>query len=312
MLVGLVGAQLYWEYGTVRSTTEIQARDVAFLLASKVEAEMNRAKALLSHMTENIRPEYLVPGVQREHEDEVRGLLAPLLTDFPTVQDCWYFDANGNLLYSTIAKIPPFNVGDRSYFQELRRKPTERVFYSEVMFGRSTNKSSLYVSGAFHDAEGHFAGVALVRMDLESVRRMFREVDLGLDSVLMMRRTEDGAQILRLPEAGETPNTLLPVQSNLRQAMREGRPRGTIFDRSPVDGRERLYAFQRVRNYPFFIGVGLSPKSYLATWWRHTAYAAVFVLLAGLCFVLAYARLKTATSRSMTDQHKPQGDSQGR
>jgi len=292
LLLLLVGLQLCFEYRAAREKAECEVTNIAALLSSKIEAELNRAKALLSHMTENIRPELLLPHSQREHEDEVRGMLTPLLLDYPTVQDCWYFDLNGDLLYSTIAKVPPFNVSDRSYFQQLLHKPSERMFYSEVMFGRSTNKSSVYLSGALHDANARFAGVALVRLDLESVRRMFREVNLGTDGVMMLRRTEDGAQILRLPEAGETPNTRLPTKSQLRLAIEQGQDRGTMEEVSPIDGRTRMYAFQRVRSCPFFVGVGISRADYLAAWWRHTAFAGLLVLVSGTGFVLAHLRLR--------------------
>jgi len=292
LLLLLAGLQLCFEYDAARDKAECEVRNIAALLASKIEGELNRAKALLSHMTENIRPEHLVPSAQREHEDEVRGMLTPLLLDYPTVQDCWYFDVNGDLLYSTIAKVPPFNVSDRSYFQQLLHKSSERMFYSEVMFGRSTNKSSIYLSGALHDSNARFAGAAIVRMDLESVRRMFREVDLGTYGVMMLRRTEDGAQILRLPEAGEIPNTRLPTKSRFRLAMEQGQDHGTMEETSPIDGRVRMYAFQRVRGCPFFVGVGISRSDFLAAWWRHATYAGILVLLSGTGFVLAHLKLR--------------------
>jgi hypothetical protein len=292
LLLSLVTIQCYFDYAAARAKAESEAVNIATLLSSKVEAELNRAKALLSHMEENIRPEYLSQAVQREHEDEVRGMLAPLLDDFQTVQDCWYFDGNGDLLYSTIAKVPPFNVSDRSYFQEQLRRPGERVFISEVLYGRSTNKNSLYLSTSLHSREGRFAGVALIRLDIESMKRMFREVNLGLDGVMMLRRVEDGAQILRLPEAGESPNTRLPTHSPLRKAMQLGQSHGTVFERSPVDGRLRLYAFQQVRSSPFFVGVGISPKVFLATWWRHLGFAGLIVVLSATGLLLSFQRLR--------------------
>ncbi len=130
-----------------------------------------------------------------------------------------------------------------------------------------------------------FGAVALI-LDTGQIERLFKEIELGAEGLVVVRHADDNALLLRRPSLRSSGATARSTPAYERIAHGEQSGVGRIV--SPFDGVERVLGFRRVAGYPLFVIVGFPTREYLLPWMQRAlgSGTAAAVLLAALAWMM--------------------------
>ena len=123
----------------------------------------------------------------------------------------------------------------------------DRLFISQPVKGRVSDKWSVQFSRRVVGADGEFAGVVVVSLDPDRLSRFFRFEDLGHDGVTMLVGT-DGIVRARASGTGMVIGQSI-AQGKLLTAHAQASS-GHYRVRSAVDNVNRIYAYQDLPERP--------------------------------------------------------------
>ena len=267
---------------SARENAATDARNLSQILETKLRADFAVVEHALSGMLSDIDPEAMRPATARRNDPAIWRLLASRVRGIPSVSALRYFDASGDLLYSSVADETAINIADRPHFRQLRDDPAIPIVYSDVLVGRATRRAAMVVAKPVRDRDGAFVGIAVAVVDLTALQEQFRAIDIGNGGAVALRRMDDGALVLRYPEAvgGDSSRASdFPV----RRAILAGTSDGSIEAVSPVDQVRRIYGYRVIAGFPFYVVVGVSEAGHLS---GGRSAAIVGALAAGLLLLL--------------------------
>ncbi|MET0858907.1 MAG: PAS domain S-box protein [Telluria sp.] len=298
LFLSLSAGQIYASYFNARNHATTNASNLALILESKLATDFEAAHGAISAMAAEISPHRMRQPLTSTDPQHVTEALKARVRTIRSVSGLRYFDAGGNLLYSSVDSEPSLNVADRAFFRQARddKDPAHPVIFSEVVLGRYNNRASVIVAKAIVDEDETFLGVATTSIDLYLLHEHFGHIDLGADGTVVLRRLESGALVVNYPGAVGVNNVPYP-DIPLRRAILQDGPKGAIEFDSPIDGVRRIYGYRKVGSFPFFVAVGIAERAYLAEWRRNlvTTLLASTLFLAMLAAV--FARLARAESQ---------------
>lgn len=288
VVVHLLAYQLWLSYQEEIHNGETATRNYAAIFATRLDATLRRADAILKALTRSLPARALNQRQASAYAAEMADELDSRLLDFEELEALRVFDANGELLYSSNwANTPRFNVADRDYFQRLRENPQTEPVFSEVIVSRATGRPSLIVARGLRDADGAFLGLVSAVFDFGHYQEIFRTVDVGNGGTISLRRSDDHRQVVRWPPVPGKENEALTPQHPVRLQMATGDRTGTLHFTAQADGVYRVYSFHRLEHYPFYFVIGVSKDDLLAGWRTR----AVVVGLSGLLILVLLAAL---------------------
>ena len=173
----------------------------------------------------------------------------------PEVEYLRITDAQG-VLRASSQPLPetPVSVGDLALFTQTRDAADRQLVVTGPFLGRISRKWVVTFSRRLSDADGRFAGVVYASVSSDYFARVFPDARVGPSGVVTLR-LEDTTLFYRHPESSGTDDQIGKPSAGVAQAW-NGRTEGQQLMRSPVDGVERVYAFTRVGDYPFYVAVG--------------------------------------------------------
>ena len=179
--------------------------------------------------------------------------LAGIIHDQPRIQSLWLINSAGIVRNSSaVFPVPHVSVADRDYFMALRERDTE-AFVGQVVHGRVRVEDIFNVAQRRLNNSGAFDGVVDVSALPSYFTNFWNTITSGSGNTALVRR--DGTILARLP-AVTTGISSLGSNSPLMQAM-ERSDSGFYRGNSTIDGRQRLYTFQKVAGYPVYVGHGI-------------------------------------------------------
>lgn len=200
-------------------------------------------------------------------------------------------DADGKVLLDSESIVPrKGHFADREYFRVFREGTHHGLFVGVPLRARLNGYYSLPLARAFYHPDGRFAGVVAGTIRIDYFRDLFGTVNLGSGSSISLYRT-DGTLIARFPHADEFVGRNIADTVNW-DLMMSGR-KGSFTGAAVFDGMQRLYAFQRLEDFPLLVTVAQSVDGVLADWRRNAALLGGFALglmLACLALVVLFAR----------------------
>ena len=114
-------------------------------------------------------------------------------------------------------------------------------------------------------------------------------LDLGAGSNVAIYRSDEFTQVVRWPPTDQRVNVPLPPTSPTRRALAGDNKTATIQIKSNADGIVRIYSYEKLEKFPFFVSVGVSRAQELANWQtRSLAVGLSGLLLLGLLGGLQY------------------------
>ncbi len=159
----------------------------------------------------------------------------------------------------------PGNFSDFDFFRLTRDSATVGLRLGEPVAGLLPNRGIIPATQRLEKKDDGFAGVVLFLLDPEHGTAMYRRVDLGMSGALLLISEKGNAMWGYTLPRGLDPSLIgaLAVNQEALAEMKSGSA-GTFIATSPLDGIERVYAWQRLVNFPVVALVGLGKAEALA------------------------------------------------
>jgi diguanylate cyclase (GGDEF)-like protein/PAS domain S-box-containing protein len=273
-------------YYELQRKAETDAQNVVGVLEARLEAALRRVEANLNELAAEVPLAALDPEAAPAYRQTLHQQLSLGTRQFPEIAGLRLIDLQGNVLYASDMTAPQASAVGRSYFDTLHQHPELPLYFSEVSVGRMTNRPLLFVAVPIRDAQGAFRGIAMAPLELAYIQKLFDAVNLGTNGVITFRRSDDGRLVLRRPERPGTVNQALS-NNPMHLRVEAGEREGLIRFHAAIDKMERVYAFKRIGDYPFYVAAGIAADDFLANWWVTAAITAV----AGSTFLIGLALL---------------------
>ena len=196
-------------------------------------------------------------------------------------------DERGDTVLSS-RLFKPTNLADREHIRVHMQGDSGELYISKPVLGRVSKKWSIQMTRRINHADGHFKGVVVVSMDPYYFTRLYDEVDLGANSSITLVGS-DG--VVRARRVGADNTIGQDVSGSKVFGLMQGNTRGSFTERSPVDGTLRIYAFEKLANYPLYMLVGLDHDTVLADYVSRRNQALQMAAVTSALIVLSWAAL---------------------
>lgn len=236
----------------------------------------------------------------RANERDLSQRLRILTNTMPQLLDIWVIAADGKPLVSgTVYPMPDLDLSDRTYFRALRDNPNLLLHVSELMDSRiqefrffSYNKRRTTAANA-----PAFNGITTISAKPEYFVNFYNSFPRRESDIVQLVR-EDGAVLARFPFNPKFPRQL-PSDSALLPAMKETSA-GLIQAVSPLDRKERIYAYRRLPNVDVFAMVGVDRSTIIEEWLINMSRHLIFGLPATVAlFLLSLIALRRTRNAAL-------------
>ncbi len=304
-MTALTGYLIWSGYQEARHTAETISRNYAATIEVRLEAALRRTDADLLDLTRNLPDAALSKQALADFGGELDAELDLRLLNFPELAGLRVYDADGDLLYTTDNKATPrVNIADRAFFRQARDGAPNSLAISEVITGRTLGRPTLILARAVRDERGAFRGIVDAAIELEYFQRLFQSLDIGPHGVIAVVRSDNFHLVSRWPPlSAAEPGRTLPLGVPAQRAFGSGQKRGTAEVAAPFDGIVRIFSFEALDRYPFYVTVGLARDDVLAGWrMRALAIGASSLFLLILVASLLYFLWRDVNARVVAEQ----------
>jgi two-component system NtrC family sensor kinase len=286
-----IGYRQQFEESTIRLERTL---DVVYEHATKVFETLDLAARYTAEMV-NV-PDSDIRGRERDFNQRLRILT----NSMPQLLDIWVIGADGKPLVSgTVFPMPDLNLADREYFNALKDNPNLLIYVTELLDSRvqnlrffSYNRRRTSPAGA-----AAFNGVMTVSAKPAYFSEFYSTLPRRDVDVVQLVRA-DGALLTRFPVHTQLPRHL-PPDSALAATLKDTNP-GLIEAISPLDGKERIYAYRRLANVDVFAMVGLERKTIVAEWLLDMSRYLIFGIPATIAlFILSLIALRRTRNAAL-------------
>ncbi|MBP2299634.1 hybrid sensor histidine kinase/response regulator [Azospirillum picis] len=285
-----IGWRERWE---AQAEAEQDSRKNALILHEHVLKVFDTVEQVLDRVDERIRGR---SWAEITTSESLHGYLRTLAGELEQIGSIGLADPDGVVRNSSI-EFPShrFYVGGRTYFR-LQRESDAGLLIGETLADPASGRPSFGISrrrSGPGGPDGGFDGVINATVNPAYFASFYRSAfGIGGQSVSLVR--EDGLILMRFPPTGFDAPVVLPPDRGLLAQLRERREEGIYRTESALDGRDRLYAYRRVGDFPVYVVYGLDQARVITAWWRNMAMDAAFVAPATLALALiawlAYGR----------------------
>ena len=178
------------------------------------------------------------------------------------------FDADGGYVNSSEKwPIPPINLSDRHYFQELKSGTTATQVLVELVQSRLSNGRTVVVARKISGPAGEFLGLVTRSIPPNVFESFFSSVVLENGAINLLQ--QDGTMIARYPHVEAAIGRNFSSSPLFARMGPSGRYVTThLF--SPVDGKDRLASAARLSRYPLIVVSSQPVSTALADWREQT------------------------------------------
>lgn len=304
--IALLAYLLGMGYRETKRSAEAATRGYAAILATRLDATLRRADAVLQRVARSTPVAALNEAAVAEHRS-LDAMLKSDLLHFPELSGLRIFDAKGNLLYTSDPSAGRANIADREHFRALRDNLGATSVLSEAVIARTTGQSVLVFNHAIRDSEGVFRGAVIALIDLDYFQQMHETLHVGTNGTIAIIRSDNFTQIMRWPppRSGKL-NAVLPPDAPVRNMVAKKAKTGSAEFVSTADGTARIYSLHALEGYPFIVTVTMASEELLAGW-RMRAWTAslaslfALALMFGLLFQLQRADTNQAWLAGIVD-----------
>ena len=276
---------------------QVANTNVARMIAVQVESTLKTADVALVNIVERVEHD----GTRGAALTRLQAHLAAVTATSPELHGLFVYDATGAWLATSLQRPAAGNNADRPYFQYHRTHTGRGLHVGPPVRSRSTGVWVIPVSRRIDNADGSFAGVALVTLKVDFFERIYDELDIGKAGTVLLTLA-DGTVMYRRPFVDKLVGTNLIARSPaLGRLFRE--PSGSAMLVSTVDRIERLYSYRQVRGFPFVVVVGRTKNELLSNWERASfLIGAAALLVCAVIALLANRLIRQIVIRDRLDQ----------
>ncbi|WP_083654684.1 diguanylate cyclase [Burkholderia sp. SRS-W-2-2016] len=179
---------------------------------------------------------------------------------------------------------PSVHLDDRDYFQAQQRNPATGLYFSHPFRSRLRGeKLSVALTRRIDDAQGRFAGVALLAIRIEYFEHLLAQIDTGRKgSVFIVMK--DGTLLARKPfDEHEVGASVAGSPTFRTMATHDS---GTYVATATIDGVRRMYTYAHVPGTPLIAVVAPALDDVLAPWRQRSDLAGALTVAFGGVFVV--------------------------
>lgn len=216
---------------------------------------------------------------------EGRALTEDLFTLFTVV------DAQANVALST-RPFEKVNLADREHIKVHFDKDTGKLFVGRPVVGRVSGVASIQFTRRINAPDGSFGGVVVVSMDPFYFTNMYGSLGLGPKSIISLLR-DDGIMLVRRTDSDQSIGIDVSNGPVFKKIINSGSDFGVFQATSQLDDTERLFAFQRLDDFPLTVAVGVNLDEELAPFYETRSHIYLLVTLLTISiygFAFAVAR----------------------
>jgi len=258
MTMALLGSVFFWNQliahheereRSERQNLEKTARQISHSVEQQLDADLRSVDVVTRHLA----------AIYVHDRRNFDAAVKDAMTAFPEgmVQFVTVVDASGYLAYSSSGSAERPYCGDREHFQVPRDDPEGRLFVSKPIVGRITGSPLIQLTRAIRDGN-RFHGVIGLPLRPDYLANQLSQLH---------RTPQDGIALLR------SDGSFLSISRNLEDALQKKVPPdrpylqaapgedGVFRSNSAVDTIPLLFAWNRLKNWPVSIVVGLDEQT---------------------------------------------------
>ena len=203
------------------------------------------------------------------------------------IESIYVLNAAGDMTLNFFAPIPwQTSYATSDYFLVQRQNPVRGLYFSEPFKSRQTGSTEIALSRRLNHADGSFAGVAVVTVDLSSFDAIFAGLKTGRLSHMNLFR-DDGLLLATYPDRRRPVGVAIDATPNFTH-MQRGRI-GSFIAPAALDGVRRLYSFRHIGDLPLIFTTAHSVDDIFGDWTRRAfILGGVVALFAGLGVAMAW------------------------
>ena len=262
----IIGFQALFEWharATRIETAEASLTNLASSLALQAEDTIDVADTVLTMLVERIETD----GTGPEALALINRKLAAQVAGGVRYRSVTVVDAQGASIASSFPGNRT-NVSARDYFIHHRDDPSRGPYIGRPFQSRETGHWIIPVTRRIQAADGSFAGVAFVSVELAYFDKLYAAYNLGPDSAISLS-TLDGILLARYPPDQRLIGQSFPSATTTRYLS--DHPVGSFSHGGAVDGPARLVGYRRSEKYSLLLVAGMSQAHALASWRAETA-----------------------------------------
>ncbi len=275
-LVGVLGFALLmvvslWQEREQRiAHARVETENMSLVLEGHAQATIDKIDLILTDVLGRLHPEDLREGAARR--EDIPVMLKEKIAELPEtaaveIGGIAVFDANGDSLYDSAAGQLSINIADREYFREHLEGRSHGLAISAPIEARPSGAWAITLSRRANFADGSFAGIVNVFVELAAFEKFYQTLNLGRHGAVVLRDAE--MRLLARHPRLQSDRGLVLEEHPIRQFLAKGSERGVYIDVSPADGVKRLYSFRRVGKYPLYVLAAIAEWDYLEEWRKH-------------------------------------------
>ncbi|HEX9489711.1 MAG TPA: ATP-binding protein [Stellaceae bacterium] len=221
----------------------------------------------------------------------IAEFLAGAVAHIRHVSSIWLIDGDGRVRVSSDPSqhIAGLNVEDREYFRA-ERDVAGTTFISKPYMGRLSHKPLFGVARRRSTEGGAFDGVIRISVPVEYFEHLFLSIEPDERHRIVLVRADGEVLASDPPPPGEV--VRFPKSSLLMQAIAGGY-HSHSWQVSPMDGREHLFSWRKLGQYPLYVAYAIDKEVALQPWYRHgRLYSAVGLGAALALFLVSWLALR--------------------
>ena len=291
-LMLIVGYFLRVGYQHAIRAVEVETRNLAKVMESRLSSEFSRVDGVLSFIAHEVQSAPFDSRLAAVSEGQSQYLVR-MVTSFPNVAGLFAFDASGMMQIASNPGVKPYSIADRLHFQTLRDNPHISLVFSEPLMSRSTGQWSLIQARSIRDDAGQFLGVVTAVLHMDTFSDLFRSVEVGAGGAILLRRSDNFKLVTRSPRYNEKDfNQPLPAGNPIRERLESGAKQDTLAFTASTDGVQRIGSFVKLdERFPFYVQVSFARDHYLFAWRQQAMWMGLLVMILLLAFGVALVRL---------------------
>jgi signal transduction histidine kinase len=262
--IAVLGAAAYLVYLGLDSFEKAQdriadqAKSYAHLIAEHDRFGFTVADVILRDMLDFLTYNDFNGAMSPGRHDQILAYLTRHRERLPGIASFTVIGADGIRRVGVVGKDST-NLSDRGYFQACR--DGREFFVSNVEDGRASGKPGIHVARRYTAPDGSFGGVILINLAAEDVFFSFyKSLDLGRNFSTTLRDPE--RVLISYPKYSLSTPPLKRADPLSEQLSVQDR--GVFFGRDPLDGIEKLTAYERLEGTNFYATDSLPTAEALA------------------------------------------------
>jgi two-component system sensor histidine kinase BarA len=176
-----------------------------------------------------------------------------------------------------------------------------KLFISKPVQGRVSKKWSIQMTRRINHPDGRLKGVVIVSMDPQYFTRLYHDIDVGQKGTISLIG-EDG--VIRVRRIGDTDSRGQNVANTAFFPEMIANGTGTTRSVSSLDGRERIVAYAKVKDYPLYAVVGIDLEERFAAYYATRRQALTLASLISVITVMFTAGLVVVVGRLLDSRRQ--------